>query len=89
MIAAGDVREGTVNKLFIPNGGNQIVARLQAYIEESRAKLNANIKSLFEPKTTAAPQRVVPLEPAGSGLPKLRVGGFRDRLSAPRRSIST
>ena len=80
-----------MNKLFVPNNGNQILAKLQADLAQSRAQLDANIKSTLKPQAAAAAaaQRVKRDAGVGTPLPKHRLGGFHDRLSAPLRKIST
>ena len=77
-----------MNKLFVSNGGNQILAKLQAYLEQSRAQLDANIKSMLKPQAAAvvAP-RVTRSAGTSTPLPKHRPDGFRDRLSAPLRIV--
>jgi hypothetical protein len=73
---------------------SEIAAKIKADLEASNAKLTANLNSLLKPEIPAAPQPVVvPAVPqpvaqpiaTGSALPRHQIGGFRDRLSAPRR----
>ena len=86
ILPPGDVKEGTLKQLFIPSSGDEIASKFRADFEASSAKLNASLKSLFEPKAPAAPQRLTP-QPTGAALPKHRIGEFRDRLTAPLRTI--
>lgn len=78
----------TVNKIFIPNSCDQLVAKMQADLNQSQAKLGADINSLFQRSTSAVPQRVqARVQAGGAALPKHRLGEFRDRLSAPLRIL--
>lgn len=78
-----------MNKFVIPNNTSEITARFKADFEANEAKFQANLKSLFGPKAAAAPERAARQMEAGAALPRHQIGGFRNRLAATLRNITS